>query len=431
MPVDVVLGLQWGDEGKGRVIDQLAANYKVVARFQGGANAGHTIYYDRKEHVLHQIPSGVRHAETQNLIGDGVVLDIGALFEEIEALEKLLPGASKRILVSEGCHLVLPLHKALDKYEERLRAKDRIGTTGKGIGPCYQDKYGRRGIVLKDLRNELTLNTKYAYLKKWYASYLNELPKESRKELEREEEAFFSACKKWKHLHIVKGVDVVEEALSRGEEVLAEGAQGALLDIDQGTYPYVTSSHTGIGGVVTGLGVAPQEIRHVWGVTKAYCTRVGEGPFPTELKDEIGKQLWQQGNENGATTGRRRRCGWLDLSALSYAIKRNGITGLIVTKLDVLTGFSKIGLGKREDAKTFTYLEGWTKEANLSMPKEQWPLELHVFLASIEEEMECPVVGVCYGPHPEESFMNMHPVKSIMNFLIHRQEVCKKEEASP
>ena len=418
MPVDVVLGLQWGDEGKGKLVDMLAAHYELVARFQGGPNAGHTIYLNDEPFVLHQIPSGVLQEGVNNLIGDGVVIDPISLCEEIRILQQLAPSSIDRIYISQGAHLILPLHRAMDAYEEVQRGLQPIGSTGKGIGPCYQDKYARRGIRVVDLFDLSLARKKYSFLKKWYAPYLQTIDLE-------EEEAFWQAASRLSELQIVEGASFVEASLKKKAHILAEGAQGTLLDIDHGTYPYVTSSHTSIGGVCTGLGIPPQQIGRVYGVAKAYCTRVGEGPFPSEALNEAGEQLSARGQEFGSTTGRKRRCGWLDLVALKYAIQRNGVDSLFLTKIDVLSGLGDIKVCHSYQSGAsfhpnygslsplYTSLASWdasTDYANSSA----WPMSLRSFLRKIEEATDLRIQGLSYGakredftyvqePHPQPS----------------------------
>lgn len=337
--VDVLIGLQWGDEGKGKIVDYLAAHYDIVARFQGGPNAGHTLYVNGEKIVLRTIPSGVFHDQTLNLIGNGVVIDPVTLKEEITNLINTGLDFGERLFISHKAHLILPSHRALDAASEAAKGKEKIGSTLKGIGPAYMDKTGRNGLRVGDILSAEWAD-KYQKLKAKHLEMLrlyDEVP-----DWEAWEPAFFEAIEYLKSLQIVNGEYWLNEHLANGKKVLAEGAQGSMLDVDYGTYPFVTSSNTTAAGVCTGLGIAPSKINNVYGITKAYCTRVGGGPFPTELFDEMGEKLREAGHEFGAVTKRPRRCGWIDLVALRYAVMLSGVTRLIVTKADVLDGFSSI-----------------------------------------------------------------------------------------
>ncbi len=337
--VDVLIGLQWGDEGKGKIVDYLASQYDVIARFQGGPNAGHTLYVDGKKIVLRTIPSGVFHKGKLNLIGNGVVIDPVTLKEEIEGLNEFGVDLSETLFIAHKAHLILPTHRALDAASEQAKGKSKIGSTLKGIGPTYMDKTGRNGLRVGDV---LTKDWKERYTKLrdkhvgMLASY------EEKVEWEEWEPAFFEAVEFLQKLNVVNGEYWINNHIKNGKKVLAEGAQGSLLDVDYGTYPFVTSSNTTAAGVCTGLGVSPSKIGEVYGITKAYCTRVGGGPFPTELHDEMGEALRKAGNEFGAVTKRPRRCGWIDLVALKYAVMLSGVTRLIVTKTDVMDEFETI-----------------------------------------------------------------------------------------
>ncbi|MBS1616805.1 MAG: adenylosuccinate synthase [Bacteroidetes bacterium] len=337
--VDVLIGLQWGDEGKGKIVDFLAANYDIIARFQGGPNAGHTLYVKGEKVVLHTIPSGVFHPHCLNLIGNGVVIDPVILQKEIAKVSALQPDMLSRLFVSHRAHLILPTHRALDAASEAAKGKAKIGSTLKGIGPAYMDKTGRNGLRVGDvLRPDFT--QRYASIKGKHVQMLqqyDEVP-----DWEAWEHEFMQSLTALKSLNIVNAEYWLDRALSEGKQILAEGAQGSMLDIDFGTYPFVTSSNTITAGVCAGLGIAPSRIGEVFGITKAYCTRVGGGPFPTELEDETGEALRQAGGEFGATTGRPRRCGWMDLVALRYAVMLSGVTKLIMTKTDVLDSFSPL-----------------------------------------------------------------------------------------
>ena len=337
--VDVILGLQWGDEGKGKIVDYFARNYDVIARFQGGPNAGHTLYVDDKKVVLHQIPSGVFHQKNINLIGNGVVLDPITLKNECETVATFGVDLKKNLFISERAHLILPTHRALDKAAELSKGNQKIGSTLKGIGPAYMDKTGRNGLRVGDLLDKSFI-TSYIKLRLKHQKLLDNFA--FNEDISVWEEEFFEALEFLKQLNIVNGEYFINEQIRNGKKVLAEGAQGSMLDIDFGTFPFVTSSNTISAGVSSGLGVAPQKIKDVIGITKAYCTRVGGGPFPTELDNVVGEQLRQTGNEFGSTTGRPRRCGWIDLVALQFACMINGVTKIVMTKADVLDGFENL-----------------------------------------------------------------------------------------
>jgi adenylosuccinate synthase len=337
--VDVILGLQWGDEGKGKIVDYFAPRYDLIARFQGGPNAGHTLYVNDKKVVLHQIPSGIFHSNTINLIGNGVVLDPVTLKRECETVSAFGIDYRKNLFISQKAHLIIPTHRALDKASEASKGSEKIGSTLKGIGPAYMDKTGRNGLRVGDLLDK-NFTTQYIKLRLKHQKILDSF--NFQEDLSAWEEEFFEALDFMKSFMLVNGEYFINDKLSQGKTVLAEGAQGSMLDVDFGTFPYVTSSNTISAGVCTGLGIAPQKIRDVIGVTKAYCTRVGSGPFPTELEDATGEELRKIGNEFGATTGRPRRCGWIDLVALKYACMINGVTKLVMTKADVLDAFGEL-----------------------------------------------------------------------------------------
>ena len=337
--VDVLLGLQWGDEGKGKIVDFFAKDYDVIARFQGGPNAGHTLYVQDKKIVLHQIPSGVFHSNTTNLIGSGVVLDPVVLKKECDLVASFGVDLRKNLFISERTHLILPTHRALDKASELSKGTQKIGSTLKGIGPTYMDKTGRNGLRVGDLLDKSFI-TNYIKLRLKHQRILDS--HSFNEDIHEWEEEFFEAVEFLKTLNIVNGEYFINQQINDGKRILAEGAQGSMLDVDFGTFPFVTSSNTISAAVCNGLGIAPQKIGEVIGVTKAYCTRVGSGPFPTELEDEIGEKLRSVGSEFGATTGRPRRCGWIDLVALKYACMINGVTKLIMTKADVLDAFGEL-----------------------------------------------------------------------------------------
>ena len=339
MQVDVILGLQWGDEGK--VVDVLTSKYDIIARFQGGPNAGHTLYIDGVKHVLHTIPSGIFREGKINYIGNGVVIDPVTLLKEIENLEKQGIPVKERLIISKRANLILPTHKILDAASESSKGSSKIGSTLKGIGPTYMDKTGRNGLRVGDILEDDFI-VKYELLKAKHLQLLQIYNFDY--ELSELEDSWFDAIEKLKEYKQVESVYFINEALKKGKKILAEGAQGSMLDIDFGTYPFVTSSNTISAAVCTGLGISPKHIGEVIGITKAYCTRVGSGPFPSELTDETGEKLRKEGAEFGATTGRPRRCGWIDLPALNYACLINGVTKLVITKADILNAFDEFGV---------------------------------------------------------------------------------------
>jgi adenylosuccinate synthase len=337
--VDVILGLQWGDEGKGKIVDYFAPKYDVIARFQGGPNAGHTLYVDGKKVVLHQIPSGIFHQNTVNIIGNGVVLDPVTLKKECDKVAAFGIDVKKNLFISERTNIIVPTHRALDKASELQKGESKIGSTLKGIGPAYMDKTGRNALRVGDLLDK-NFVTNYIKLRIKHQRLLDNF--NFIEDISAWEEEFFEGIEFLRSLNIVNGEYFINNKIAEGKKVLAEGAQGSMLDIDFGTFPFVTSSNTISAGVCTGLGVSPKQIGEVLGVTKAYCTRVGSGPFPTELEDATGEELRKIGNEFGATTGRPRRCGWIDLVALKYACMVNGVTQIVMTKADVLDPFTEL-----------------------------------------------------------------------------------------
>lgn len=339
--VDVILGMQWGDEGKGKIVDYFAPRYDIIARFQGGPNAGHTLYVEGKKMVLHQIPSGIFHQNTINIIGNGVVLDPVTLKRECDAVAAFGIDVKKNLFISERTNIIVPTHRALDKASEMQKGESKIGSTLKGIGPAYMDKTGRNALRVGDLLHK-NFTTQYIKLRLKHQKLLDNF--HFVEDITAWEEEFFEALEFLRSLNVVNGEYFINEQISAGKKVLAEGAQGSMLDIDFGTFPFVTSSNTISAGVCTGLGVSPRQIGEVMGVTKAYCTRVGGGPFPTELENETGELLRKTGSEFGATTGRPRRCGWIDLVALRYASMLNGVTQMIMTKADVLDGFEELNM---------------------------------------------------------------------------------------
>lgn len=337
--VDVLIGLQWGDEGKGKIVDFLAAKYDIIARFQGGPNAGHTLYVAGEKVVLHTIPSGVFQPHCDNLIGNGVVIDPVTLQKELRTIAALQPDLTERLYISHRAHLILPTHRALDAASEAAKGKEKIGSTLKGIGPAYMDKTGRNGLRVGDVLSR-DFDKRYAAIRAKHMQLLKQY--EETVDWHAWEADFMQAVETLRALNIVNAEYWLDAALKDGKNILAEGAQGSMLDIDFGTYPFVTSSNTIAAGVCAGLGIAPSQIGEVYGITKAYCTRVGSGPFPTELHDETGEALRKAGSEFGATTGRPRRCGWIDLVALRYAVMLSGVTSIIMTKTDVLDSFNPI-----------------------------------------------------------------------------------------
>lgn len=413
MKMDVLLGLQWGDEGKGKLVDVLARQYDVVARFQGGPNAGHTLEFDNKKYVLHTIPSGVFHPNTLNIIGNGVVIDPLVLKQEVETLQKEGHQFLDRLYVSKKAHLILPSHRMLDKASELAKGKDKIGSTLRGIGPAYMDKTGRNGLRVGDIFDPM-FKDKYTQLKEKHVKLLHNL--DFQEDFSQEEELFFQSVEWLKTLNISDSEIFINDLLQQGKKVLAEGAQGTLLDIDFGSYPFVTSSHTITAGACIGLGVSPKKIDNVIGIFKAYCTRVGGGPFPTELLDDTGELIRQRGREYGATTGRPRRCGWLDLPALKYAIMLNGVTELIMMKADVLSYFKTLKictayrLGEKvieyvpyevhrpEIIPVYTELPGWDIDLSGIRQKTDLPPELLRYIAFIEEYLNIPVRMISVGP---------------------------------
>ncbi|MFO8236502.1 MAG: adenylosuccinate synthase [Bacteroidales bacterium] len=411
MSLNVLLGLQWGDEGKGKVVDVIAPEYDIIARFQGGPNAGHSLEFENIKHILHNIPSGVFHKNLKNVIGNGVVIDPLTLKKEIEELKEKNVDIKANLLLSRKAHLILPSHKILDAASEAAKGKSKIGSTLKGIGPTYMDKTGRNGLRIGDIE-ESDFKEKYQYLKNKHKIILAQYDFEYN--IEEKEQEWFEAIDYLRSFKFIDSEHYINSSMNKGMEVLAEGAQGTLLDIDFGSYPYVTSSNTICAGASSGLGVAPKKINNVYGIFKAYCTRVGSGPFPTELTNKEGEKLQKQGNEFGATTGRPRRCGWLDLPALKYAIMLNGVTELIMTKADVLTNFEKIKIctGYKyngEDIDYFPYnqygieqpiyreFEGWSEDISKIDSYENLPASFKSCIKFIEEETGVPIKLVSTG----------------------------------
>lgn len=426
MKIDVILGLQWGDEGKGKIVDAFTPKYDIIARFQGGPNAGHTIEFNDNKVILHTIPSGILHKDKINVIGNGVVLDPVIFQNELSRVKLYNPGAADKLFISKRAHLILPIHRALDACYELAKGKDKIGSTLKGIAPAYSDKYNRHGLRIGDIP-DVSFAEKY-----------NRLTSEHLKIIElykfdiegyfidgipyREYEAkWFEGIEQMKKLSFIDTEIFINKALAEGKSILAEGAQGTLLDIDFGAYPFVTSSNTICAGVCTGLGVAPQKIGKVFGIFKAYCTRVGSGPFPTELFDETGDKLRDLGHEFGSTTGRPRRCGWLDLPSLKYAVMINGVTDLVMTKADVLSGFEDIQVATSYSYKNktvdympfeignaainpvYTTLKGWAEQVSTLEKYDDLPQSMKNYIQYIKDESNVPVSIISIGPNRSQT----------------------------
>jgi adenylosuccinate synthase len=411
--VDVILGLQWGDEGKGKIVDYFAPQYDVIARFQGGPNAGHTLYVKDKKIVLHQIPSGIFHEDKINLIGNGVVLDPVTLKRECETVKPFVSDFRKNLYISQRTHVILPTHRALDKASELAKGNEKIGSTLKGIGPAYMDKTGRNGIRVGDILDK-NFTTNYIKLRLKHQQLLDSM--NFNEDISAWEEEFLEAMDFMRQFKIVNGEYFINEKISQGKKVLAEGAQGSMLDVDFGTFPFVTSSNTISAGVCTGLGIAPQQIRDVMGVTKAYCTRVGSGPFPTELFDANGDELRKIGQEFGSTTGRPRRCGWIDLVALKYTCMINGTTKLIMTKADVLDAFEQLSVcssykinGEETNEVPFQMtrvdiqpvlktFKGWNRDISSLKSEKELPGEMKTYVDFINQYLGIKVRYISNGP---------------------------------
>jgi len=414
MKVDVLLGLQWGDEGKGKVVDVLTPRYDIISRFQGGPNAGHTLEFNNIKHILHNIPSGIFREDKLNLITNGVVLDPMVFKREIDALEDMGMDLTKNLWISRKAHLILPTHRILDAASEAAKGKSKIGSTLKGIGPTYMDKTGRNGLRVGDI--DLDFKEKYEALKAKHVQLLKQYDFEYNLE---EEQKFFEGIEVIRKFRRVDTEYEIHRLLEEGKSILAEGAQGTLLDIDFGSYPFVTSSNTICAGACTGMGIAPTTVGEVYGIFKAYCTRVGSGPFPSELEDEEGQKLRDIGKEYGSTTGRPRRCGWLDLVALKYSLMLNGVTQLIMTKTDVLDTFDTIKVAtaysvngeltdqlpfdlNAEVLPVFTEIPGWNTDLTGVRSKEQFPAELKDYVAFLEKELQVPIKFISVGPDREQ-----------------------------
>jgi adenylosuccinate synthase len=420
MTVDLLLGLQWGDEGKGKIVDVLTSKYDIIARFQGGPNAGHTLEFDGIKHVLRTIPSGIFHKNNINIIGNGVVIDPVVFKSEIDGLAKFNLDLKSKLIISRKAHLILPTHRLLDAASEASKGKAKIGSTLKGIGPTYMDKTGRNGIRVGDIELEdfasryRALANKHEEMIKFYDVAIQyNLP-----ELEKE---FFEAIEDLKKLDFVDSEEYLHQAQKAGKSILCEGAQGSLLDVDFGTYPFVTSSNTTAAGACTGLGIAPNKIKEVYGIFKAYTTRVGSGPFPTEDFEEAGDTMAKVGNEFGSVTGRKRRCGWLDLVALKYAIQVNGVTQLMMMKGDVLSGFETLKVCTSYNYKNqnithlpyniepenvepvYTNFKGWKADLTGMSSYNELPKELKEYIAFIEKEVEVPITIISVGPDRKQT----------------------------
>ena len=421
MAIDLLLGLQWGDEGKGKIVDVLTKKYDIIARFQGGPNAGHTLEFEGIKHVLHTIPSGIFHPKAINLVGNGVVIDPVIFKQELDNLAPFDININNVLLVSRKAHLILPTHRLLDAASELAKGKAKIGSTLKGIGPTYMDKTGRNGIRIGDI--ELSdWKEKYAALRDKHLTMIKNMNVSLEFSIEDLEAAFFEAVTYLKSaVSFVDSEEYLRIAQQNGQHILAEGAQGSLLDIDFGTYPFVTSSNTTAAGACTGLGIAPNRIGEVFGIFKAYTTRVGSGPFPTELFDEVGETMGRVGHEFGATTGRSRRCGWLDLVALKYAVEINGVTQLNMMKGDVLSGFDELkvctaysyqgetithlpySLNDNEVSPQYTTLKGWKEDLTTMRNEDELPKTFIEYVAFIEDFVNTPISIVSVGPDRKQT----------------------------
>lgn len=422
MTVDLLLGLQWGDEGKGKIVDVLTSKYDIIARFQGGPNAGHTLEFDGIKHVLRTIPSGIFHKNSINIIGNGVVIDPVVFQKEIEGLAKFDIDLHSRLIISRKAHLILPTHRLLDAASEASKGKAKIGSTLKGIGPTYMDKTGRNGLRVGDI--ELAdFADRYRALADKHEAMIAFYDVDLQYDLKELEDEFFASIEVLKTLQFIDSEEYLNKAMKAGKSILAEGAQGSLLDIDFGTYPFVTSSNTTAAGACTGLGIAPNKVKEVFGIFKAYTTRVGSGPFPTELFDQDGETMAKVGNEFGSVTGRARRCGWLDLVALKYAIQVNGVTALYMMKGDVLSGFDTLKIcteynynGEKIDHLPYNiepenvspvYVEkkGWKADLTGMTSYDELPSELKEYIEFIENFVEVPIKVISVGPDRKQTIM--------------------------
>ncbi len=413
--VDLLLGLQWGDEGKGKIVDVLTKDYDIIARFQGGPNAGHTLEFDGIKHVLHTIPSGIFHKNAINIVGNGVVIDPVIFKKELDNLDQFNIDIVSKLFISRKAHLILPTHRLLDAASEASKGKAKIGSTLKGIGPTYMDKTGRNGMRVGDLEFD-NWKEKYRALANKHEAMIDFYNVDIQYDLAELEAEFYEGIETLKRLKFIDSEEFIFNAQAKGEKILAEGAQGSLLDIDFGTYPFVTSSNTTAAGACTGLGVAPNKIGRVLGIFKAYTTRVGSGPFPTELFNIDGETMGRVGNEFGATTGRPRRCGWLDLVALKYAVQINGVTELMMMKADVLSGFKNIkvctayqykgaeihhlpyNIESENVTPVYTEMKGWSKDLTKLTKAEELPPALNDYISFLEEQLNVPIKIVSVGP---------------------------------
>jgi len=420
--IDLLLGLQWGDEGKGKIVDVLTKDYDIIARFQGGPNAGHTLIFDGNKHVLHTIPSGIFHKTAINVVGNGVVIDPVIFNQELNHLSKYNIDFKSKLLISRKAHIILPTHRLLDAASETMKGKAKIGSTLKGIGPTYMDKTGRNGFRIGDLELD-DWKERYQKLAQKHLKMIGFYEVDLQFNLEELESEFFSAVEVLQKLTFIDSEEYINNALSDGKSILAEGAQGSLLDIDFGTYPFVTSSNTTAAGACTGLGVAPNKIGEVFGIFKAYTTRVGSGPFPTELFDKDGQTMAEVGNEFGATTGRPRRCGWLDLVALKYAVQINGATQLIMMKGDVLSGFKTLkactsynykgkeisylpyNIEKENVSVNYTEIKGWKEDLTSLSNSNDLPKNLNDYISFIENYVGVPIKIVSVGPDRKQTII--------------------------
>ncbi len=422
MSVDILLGLQWGDEGKGKIVDVLTKKYDIIARFQGGPNAGHTLIFDGKKHVLHTIPSGIFHENALNIIGNGVVIDPVIFKKELDNLAIHGIDFQSKLYISRKAHVILPTHRMLDAASEASKGVEKIGSTLKGIGPAYMDKTGRNGFRIGDF--ELAdWKIRYEKLKEKHIKMLDFYNVAIEFNIEEAEALFFEAVDKLKTIQFIDSEEFIHNSILKGKSILAEGAQGSLLDVDFGTYPFVTSSNTTAAGACTGLGIAPNKINQVLGIFKAYTTRVGSGPFPTELFDQVGADMGRIGNEFGATTGRPRRCGWLDLVALKYAVQVNGVTQLIMMKSDVLSGFDTLKVctsylykGKEIShlpfniepenvTPVYSEVKGWNTDLTMLKDKKDFPQSLNNYISFIENFVGVPIMIVSVGPDRNQTIV--------------------------
>ena len=420
MSLDLLLGLQWGDEGKGKIVDAITSNYDIIARFQGGPNAGHTIEFDGHKHVLHTIPSGIFNDNSINIIGNGVVIDPGIFLKEINGLNKFNLDLNKNLFISKRAHIILPTHKIIDASSEASKGKKKIGSTLKGIGPTYMDKTGRNGIRIGDIIDD-SWQIKYNNLKEKHLKLISNFNQKVELSLNQLEAEFFEGIECIKSFKLIESENYLNNAIIEGKKILAEGAQGSLLDIDFGTYPYVTSSNTTSAGACSGLGVPPNKIKNIRGIFKAYTTRVGSGPFPTELFDSIGKKIRDVGHEYGATTGRDRRCGWLDLVALKYSIQINGVTELNIMKSDVLSSIDKLlvctsytidgeeinffpyDIDSKDVIPNYIEFKGWDKDITNIKNEDDLPRELIEYIDYIESFVQVPIKLVSVGPDRKQT----------------------------